>query len=175
MDARLEKFKAGNWHRHIAMVAVAFFAAPMFSAQCDAQVLRIRMRDGSQKITHSMTNDVQIFAPVRWDIQNAALKDGCLVQWTAETFANEKNPDHRADCELSVQLVRGSRNARWNVTSAVDSTRHSGGKDLATVAMTSLRTGTAEVELSVRFRHPNMATLASGNYQTIVTGTISGL
>jgi hypothetical protein len=175
MEVRLEETKTGNKRHRNMMVAVAFFAALLPDGRTDAQVLRIRSRGGSQQIVHSVKNEIQSFAPVRWDIQNQALDDGCLVQWTAENFAHKTWPQYQADCELSLRLVQGSRNARWNVSAAADSSNIASGKGSATVSITSRRSGTAEVELSVNFRHPHVVSLTAGSYQTLVTGTISGL
>ena len=142
---------------------------------CPAQVVRVRVRSADQQITHSMTNEAQTFAPVRWDIRNATLNNGCLVEWTADNFRHQSRPEFQADCEMSLRLVSGSRRARWNVVTPIDASSISTGKNSASVSLTSERNGNAQVEISLRFHHANAVSLASGNYETTITGTITGL
>ena len=175
MDAILKKTRQGSRQHRSAIVAVAFFAALFTGSDAHAQALRLQSRSGDQQIVHTMKSTVQTFPPVRWDIQNAALAEGCLVQWTAESFVRDESPDVRADCELNLRLVQANRNARWTVTAPFDTSNLAAGKDSATVSVSSRGPGQAQLELTVSFINHDLRRLASGDYQTYVTGTISGL
>ena len=174
MDAAIEKLQQDNWRLRLTVYVIVLFVVCVGSRQTIAQVARVGPRGPDMSIEHSLTNDPQAFPPVQWRIQNAAFGNGCVVNWTAEAFALQGNAAIRADCDLAVQVDGGTRAARWKVTKAFDSTRLSGGKDTASVEVTSIRRGNAEVSLQLRFLYNNpVACLATGSYHTTLTGTIT--
>lgn len=175
MEAIANNNHWGSRHHRSAVLAAVFFVVLGRCTSIDAQVLTIRSRDSEQLVTHSLQDATQAFSSVRWDIQNAALRDGCIVRWTAEPFVHESDSGVQADCEILLSLDRGSRPANWRVTIPRDATNVDGGKKLATVSMLSTGRGNAQVELQVLFRHPRVSSLAAGDYQTTLTGTITGL
>ncbi len=175
MDATPGNTNQGNSRLRIAMAFVVLFLCALPTANVNAQVLRIRSRDSDQSIVHTLSDGPQSFAPVRWDINNAALRDGCTVQWTAAAFNHETVKNQRADCQITLQLAKSTRESRWKVTSAADATDVATGRDTATVSLTANGRGHASVELQIRFVGSNVSELAAGRYRTTLTGTITGL
>jgi hypothetical protein len=90
-------------------------------------------------------------------------------------FTHTCDPGFRADCDLQVVISGGSTSARWKVSTPYDASNLASGKDQAAVEIISIRRGNARVSLRVRFTPSPQTTLAGGNYQTTLTGTITGI
>ncbi len=157
----------------MAIVSVALFVC----AHCqtvDAQRTRVRNRDGAQAITHTLKTEPQSFAPVRWDI-GSGFANGCVVEWTAAPFTHVSQSTSLADCSVAVSIAQSNRRGQWRVVKASDKTNISSGTQPATVSIAAARPGTARVQLLVQFLGTNVTNLAAGDYQTTITGTITGL
>ena len=164
-----------NSKRHCYPVPTAVLFAFIISVStCEAQVLRVRPGSGTQLVTHTMQQGPQAFTAVRWDIQNAAFGNGCVVQWTADRFRLQQSTKYSADCELNLQLVRGTVNSQWVVTASRDASSIATGKQRAVVSAASQGRGNAQADIVVRFLTPTADQLVAGDYQTTLIGTISG-
>ena len=173
MDARAEIRNRGNRHFRMAIVLVALFVCANCSP-AEAQRTRVRARGGEQSITHTLKSEPQSFAPVRWDV-GSGFANGCVVEWTAAPFTHVSQSTSRADCSIAVSIAQSNRRGRWRVVKATDRTNISSGNQPATVSIASERSGTARVQLSVQFLGTSVTNLAAGDYQTTITGTITGL
>lgn len=172
MDATLENQQDSRCHPNRVSIAVLF---ALISVPSLTFAQSVSPKVPTHSIQHSLTNVVQEFPATQWDISNRVFRQGCIVQWTIEPFANASNQASQADSDISVRLIRSGRSARWRTTQEFDSTNIAAGKDEATVAVTSSRRGDAVAELLVRFRTANLAGLTAGQYHTTLTGTITGL
>ena len=162
----------GNRHCIFAVAVVLFALSTTEFAS--AQTGRLRSRSGARQVTHNLKAEPHAFDPVRWDIQNR-FRNGCVVEWRVVPFAHESAPAAVADCDLTVRLVQFNRRARWRVATPNDSTSVATGKNAATVSMTAAAPGNARAELVLRFNTSNVTSLAAGDYETTVVGTITGI
>lgn len=177
MDAADAQNKKDNCRHRLTVCAVVFFALSMWQNTSCAQVARLASRAGDQEMAYdySTRNPPQAFTPVVWNIQNARFREGCVIQWAAEAFTHSGNRNYRADCDLRVAIQGGTRTAGWTVTTPFDSSDLAAGKGTATVEISCTSRGNARASLLVRFAPSPQAALPGGQYQTTLTGTITGI
>ena len=175
MDAANKKPEQDSQCTTIAVCIVVLFFCWLNTNTTFAQGARLTSDGKDYSIAHSLTNTPQEFPASQWEVENPGYNRGCVVQWSISSFQHESGPSIRADCDLSVTLIKSGNSSRWSTPTPFDSTNLSKGKQSASVAIASTRRGDAVAELRVRFIQPQISTLAAGRYHTTLTGTITGL
>jgi hypothetical protein len=170
MDAATQQIKKDSRQTCLQVLAAVLFVL-LTGLSAEAQNGRLRSRDGAQSLVHDLQNPVQPFNAVRWDVQNRS-RSGCVVQWTADAFVH-RDLGAKADCGLQLTIVQQSNNGRWSVLQPQDQTEVASGRDQASVSIAAERQGVARIALQVLFTNDEPTSLVAGQYETVVTGTIT--
>ena len=171
MEATATQQRGSTATRRLAgLMALFLFVS---GSEATAQVARVTTRDGDPSATWNFEETV--FDEVRWQMQNARWNRGCVVEWSITPFRHAQAEYHPVDSQMQVRLLNSRNSRRWRVTTASDRTHAASGDDAAHVSVSSRRRGTAVVGLAVSFLPDGRRMIPEGNYQAVVTSTISGL
>ena len=156
--------------------ALAVIATESFTVTVPA-VLTVTAPAASVSLTHSQTDGNQAFAAQRWTMaQNAAL--GASITFsTNQAFTHATATTFKRNAKLDLALFSSDAGSGWAVTTATDQTDYANviSDGVATVSATAIAPGDAALDLTVTFVTTDFSTLASGNYSTTVTGTLTAL
>lgn len=135
--------------------------------------LSITAPNGGVSITHDETDNDQAFPSQLWDVRANALLGATVTFSTNQAFRHTVDPTFQRDARLDLAISSSSGPANWLVAAASDQTNYAGADGIATVQAISTRPGQATFDLSVTFVTTQWDTLASGDYVTVVTGTLA--
>lgn len=138
------------------------------------QRVDLEPRERALQIDYAFEDQAQAFPPAVWDFRNAGFARGVVVSWELEAFTHTRFPQHQADADVQVRLIRAGSNGRWRITQEYDATNLAAGRESAVVSVASDGRGRGAAELLVRFVIRNPRQVAAGTYHATVTGTISG-
>lgn len=124
--------------------------------------------------THfSLDQNRQAFPPAVWEFRNSSPR-GAVISWELRPFTNAAAPQQQLDADVRVRLVQASTRGRWRATRDYASTNFQQGRDAAIVNVAADGRGQGVAELLVRMVTPRPQQVASGAWQSTLTGTISG-
>lgn len=125
-----------------------------------------------REVTEANADADTVLAAERWIIECNDANGGTVSFSTANVFVNQTNVAYRADVTLGLALgtnVEGD----WSVTTASDTTNYAIADLVASVAASSTQPADVELDLTVTFENTNSSLLADGNYECVVTGTVT--
>ena len=124
-------------------------------------------------ITHDETEADQSFVPQQWIVRGNSLSGVNVSLSTTKAFTHttDNTAKRNATIGLSVNSTVGA--AAWTVTQATDTTDYAANDEVATVAASSDGFGRATLDVAVSFITDGFGTFPAGEYETIVTGTVS--
>ena len=129
-------------------------------------------RGGYQTIRHDQRPQPQVFAAALWDV-NTKSKRGATVVLSCGPFQSAVDPGSYVDGQLGLRVRASHPHANWTVQVAADRTNIAGRNRTATVVATSEDKGAGTLELTVTFLGADVLDLVEGDYDTVVTGTIT--
>ena len=120
-------------------------------------------------ITHNLADSNQVFNEQVWNVftTNAS---GAVVNMSMGRFINQANASFFRDASMALAVLSSDSTATWTIDTANDSTAGSG---TASVGASSTGPGVGTLGLTVEFIETDASTLASGDYVSVVTGTIT--
>jgi hypothetical protein len=126
-----------------------------------------------QRIEHNGLSEPQAFPEVKWVIINPQGRQGAVVEMSCAAFANTLDAGFRADTRLDLRVIRSNQDADWVVVEPSDQTDVAQGHDTAhTVAMSTER-GNGQLGIVVTFLNHDFSQLTTGDYETVLVGTIT--
>ena len=170
--------------RHLAILilsVIAFQAAPAYGQvqhEHDLTVyvppaMSLRALRPDQSVTHPETPaDITMSNSLWWATTSSAT--GSTIRFTSDTpFINQDRPSYKRDVRLHSPRLFGNPSAGWSFDTTTDQTDYAAGDDQAVVQISGTGPGIALIFLQVTFITGNVATLAGGDYEVTVVGTIT--
>ncbi len=135
--------------------------------------MSIRALRTDQSVDHPETSaDITMRNSMWW--ARTASATGSTVKFSTDTcFINQQKPDYLRDVRLHTPRLFGTAGANWDFDTHTDQTDYANGDDQAMVQISGDGPGIALIFLEVTFITGNTATLAGGDYQVTVVGTIT--
>ena len=135
--------------------------------------LSITPPNAGVSLTHDETDSDQIFPNQAWQVRANSRLGATVVFSTNQAFTHTLDSTFVRDARLDLAISSASGPANWTIGAASDQTDYASADGVATVQAQSDRPGQAVFDLTVTFVTTQWDTLASGDYLTIVTGTLS--
>lgn len=135
--------------------------------------LSITAPSASVSELHDGTAADHAFTTQQWEVKANARNGATVVFATDQAFTHEEHTDIKRDAKLDLSIAASSGSANWAVTVASDQTNYAGSDEIATVQAGSDRPGKADFDLTVTFITDDIETLAEGDYDLTVTGTLT--
>lgn len=128
---------------------------------------------GPQFRNHPLTPaDIQFNNSLWW--ARTASATGSTVTFTTDTvFEHTTNPAYKRDVRLRLPRMFVSPGSGWQFDTQVDQTDYEAGDEIAMVQVSSTGPGVALIFMQVTFITGDVNTLPGGQYDVVVTGTIS--
>lgn len=126
-----------------------------------------------QTIEHSGLNEPQVFPEVRWIIVNPQGRRGAVVEMSCAAFANTLDASLRVDARLDLRVIRSNQDADWTVVAPSDQTDIAQGYDTAHIVGMSTERGNGQLGIVVTFVNYDFTQLTTGEYETVLVGTIT--
>ena len=125
-------------------------------------------------ITHDTTDANQVFAAQSWTVTQNASAGAAVTFSTNQAFTNA-TANMKRNAKLDLAIATSDSAAGWTVSVASNQTDYANATpdEIATVSAASTAPGDAAFNLTVTFVDTDFSVLASGNYVTTVTGTIT--
>ena len=124
-------------------------------------------------LTHDESDNDQIFPNQQWQVRANSRFGATVVFSTNQAFTHTLDNTFVRDARLDLAISSATGPANWTLAVASDQTDYVNGNGIATVQAQSDRPGQAVFDLTVTFVTTDWDTLASGDYATVVTGTLS--
>ena len=127
-------------------------------------------------ITHDETDADQPFPPQPWNVTANALLGATVSFSTDQAFTHTLDPTFKRDARLDLSVASSDAPAAWTVLIGSDQTDYDNlvlPDEVATVTAASIRPGDASFNLGVTFLTVDHSTLAEGDYEMTVTGTLT--
>ncbi|MCA9036423.1 MAG: hypothetical protein KDA91_14915 [Planctomycetaceae bacterium] len=133
----------------------------------------IRALDPAIVEAHPGTNDDVVMADQRWFALSTS-RSGATVRFSTDhAFHNLSNAAYKRDARIQITRIQGTRSARWGFDAPIDQTNYAAGDEVATVQVSSRGPGLVYCWLDVTFLTDDFSTMAGGDYQLTVIGTIA--
>ena len=138
-------------------------------------VLTITSPAASVSIAHSEADTDQAFAAQSWTVAQNASAGASVSFTTSQAFTHATATTFKRDAKLDLAIATSDSGSGWTVPVASDQTDYANATpdEIATVSATATAPGDAEFNLAVTFIETNFSELASGDYSTTVTGTLT--
>lgn len=171
--------------RHLASIACLTIAALFSQTDACAQssdanytvhippFMALDALRGPQYRMHPGTSSDILMTNSLWWARTASGTGSTVTFSTDDPFQNTGNSDYERDVRLRIPNMFVSPGSGWAFDTATDQTNYAAGDDVATVQVSSDTAGVALIVLHVTFITGDPATLAGGEYEVTVTGTIS--
>lgn len=164
-----------------AMLVLASLTSPAAAQQSASMVYMVRVPprmtiaapSGMESITHSGTDADQVFATQRWTVDQNSPAGAVVTFNTEDAFTSTITPSLKRDARLDLVIGSSESNSGWTVSLPSDQTNYASASEVAKVQAASSAPGSAAFDLTVTFLTGDIVTLASGDYMTTVTGTIT--
>jgi hypothetical protein len=124
-------------------------------------------------IVHDLTDNDQVFPPQQWYVQGNVFTGVTTTFSVAAPFTHTINPAFQRDARLDIAIASTLGPALWNVDVPTDATDYQNGDNNALVQISSGAVGHAYADLTVTFQTIAFAQVLAGDYDTIVTGTVT--
>ena len=138
-------------------------------------VLTVTAPAATAGITHDETDNDNAFPVQSWTVAQNGHSGASISFATDQAFTNTVTSSFKRDCKLDLALASSDTGSGWAVTTASDQTDYGSADGVATVAAASTAPGDAAFNLTVTFITVDWSTMASGDYDLTVTGTITSL
>jgi len=135
--------------------------------------LSITAPSASVSETHGGTAADHAFTTQQWAVKANARNGATVVFSTDQAFTHEEQSDIKRDAKLDLSIASSSGPASWTLAVASDQTDHAASDEVATVQAGSTRPGKAAFDLTVTFLTGDIETLAEGDYDLTITGTLT--
>ncbi len=145
----------------------------LFSTELSGQPPFVIATGGKQEIVHDGTENPQVFPSQKWNVIAPQSTFGASVQWEASPFRHVEDSGAEADIRMDLSIRHSTQNAQWKSIYPTDQTNIAKGRRTAGVVAMSNRRGNAQVELVVTFIESPENILVVGDYEAIVTATIT--
>jgi hypothetical protein len=122
---------------------------------------------------HDGTTADHAFTAQQWAVKANARHGATVVFSTDQAFTHEEHSDIKRDAKLDLSIASSSGPASWTLAVASDQTDHASSDEVATVQAGSTRPGMADFDLTVTFITDDLETLAEGDYDLTITGTLT--
>lgn len=123
--------------------------------------------------THPMTGSDVTFSNQRWRARTSSATGSTIRFSTDHAFRNLTSPAYKRDVRLRLTRIVGTGRAGWAFDTITDTTDYANGDEIATVQVSGNGPGTASFFMDITFITGNLSTLAEGQYQLTVVGTIT--
>lgn len=156
----------------ISPAAAQHSATTVFTVRVPPRMM-IAAPSGTESLTHNGTEADQAFAVQRWtvDQNNPA---GAVVTFATEyAFTSTDSAGLKRDARLDLSLDTARSASTWSVSVPSDQTDYASAAEVAKVQAASAAPGSAAFDLTVTFLTGDVITLASGDYLTTVTETVT--
>lgn len=167
-------------------LVLAFVASFLLASSAQAQVsdtqgftvnvpsrLTITAPSASVSELHDGTTADHAFTTQQWAVKANARNGATVVFSTDQAFTHEEHSDIKRDAKLDLSIASASGPANWTLAVASDQTDHAASDEVATVQAGSTRPGQADFDLTVTFVTDDLETLAEGDYDLTITGTLT--
>ncbi|TWU61918.1 hypothetical protein [Crateriforma conspicua] len=124
-------------------------------------------------LIHDESENDQSFLPQSWIVKGNSSAGVTATFATAAAFTHTNTPSEKRDVALGLAVGSSIGGATWTVAQSSDQTDYVNNDEVATVQVSSDGFGTANMDLSVTFITDGFGTFLAGDYETIVTGTIT--
>lgn len=124
-------------------------------------------------INHDETDNNQAFSNQQWTVKGNTLAGVSVSFSTNQAFTHTTDSSFKRDASLSLAEASHLGPASWTISQASDSTDYINSDGVATVAASSNGVGRATFNLGVSFIGGTYGAFAAGNYETVVTGTVT--
>jgi len=124
-------------------------------------------------ITHDESDRNQRFPVQLWGVKGNNPAGVAVSFSTTQAFTHTTDDTFKRNARLVLAIGDTSGPATWSLTQAKDTTDHTNGDGVATVAASSNGVGRADFRLKVRFITGAFGTFAAGEYETTITGTVT--
>jgi hypothetical protein len=135
--------------------------------------LSITPPSASVSEAHDGSTSDHAFATQQWAVKANARHGATVVFSTDQAFTHEEHSDIKRDAKLDLSIASSSGSANWTLAVASDQTNHAASDEVATVQAGSTRPGQADFDLKVTFVTDDIETLAEGDYDLTITGTLT--
>lgn len=167
-------------NRHILSVFAAFCTV-VTSTSADDQnytlnvipFMSLEALRGPNFAEHPLTADNVVLSDSRWRARSSSTTGSTVTFETNHSFWNTTAPEIKRDAILRLTRLQGPPTGGWTITVAEDQTDYASGDEVASVSMASVGPGMQMVRMEVEFITGNLSTLRGGNYELVVTGTIT--
>ncbi len=124
-------------------------------------------------LTHDQTENEQVFPNQNWIVKGNSLAGVTASFSTATAFRHTVDATARRNARLALAVSSSVGSAAWTVSQPTDVTDYANNDGIATVQVTSNGFGRANLGLGVSFVTDGFGSFPSGDYETIVTGTVT--
>ena len=164
-----------------AMLVAAMLVCPAAAQQSATMVYTVRVPtrvmiaapSGTASVTHSGTEADEAIAPQRWTVNQNSPAGAVVTFRTEHAFTSTMVPLVKRDARLDLALDTAQSASGWMISVPSDQTDYASAFEVAEVQAASTAPGRAAFDLTVTFLTGDIITLASGDYVTTVTGTIT--
>ena len=169
-----------KWNRYILSV-IAASGALVTSTDADDQnytlkvipFMSLEALRGPDFAEHPLTADNVVLSNSRWRARSSSSTGSTVTFETNHSFWNTTIPGNKRDAILRLTRLQGPPTGGWSIAVAQDQTNYASGDEVASVSMASVGPGMQMVRMEVEFITGNLSTLRGGNYELVVTGTIT--
>ena len=162
----------------LTVVSTALMSQGLFaqSTDTDSQQFTVVVGDAidisapaAVSINHNLADVDQPFSQQAWGVYTSN-PTGAVVTMDMGRFIHSTDPTYFRDASMDLAVLSSDATAAWTVGTASDTTVATG---TASVGASSSGPGTGSLGLTVVFLETDASTLASGDYVSVVTGTIT--
>lgn len=169
-----------RWNPYTAVATIAIFAMVPASGSDNLTYtlnaipfMSLEALRGPAFAEHPLTSDNVVLSNSRWRARSSSNTGSTVTFETNHSFWNDAEPSVKRDAILRLTRLQGPRTGGWSIAVAEDQTNYASGDEVATVSMSSTAAGMQMVRMEVEFITGDVATLRGGNYELVVTGTIT--
>ncbi len=154
------------------------FAASSQAQLVDSETFRVRVNSlmsiqapaALVSQIHDQTNSNQTFPLQRWLVTANNPIGATAVFTTNQAFTHTVDATYKRNAGVTLTKFSG---AAWTVTTASATTNYSLGNEIVSVAAESNTAGSAAFDIGVTLVEETFASLAAGDYEMTITGTLA--
>jgi hypothetical protein len=126
-------------------------------------------------LTHDESSNNQVFGAQQWNVRANRAVGATVTFSTNQAFTHTTNSSFKRDARLDLAIASSDGPALWSIINPSDQTNYAAGvpDEVAVVQARSVLPGRATFNLTVTFITGVYETLAEGDYEMVVTGTVA--
>lgn len=128
---------------------------------------------GNVALTHDESENNQAFPAQAWTVRGNSLAGVTVSLSTTKAFTHITDTTSKRNAQIGLAVNSSIGSGAWTVTQASDVTDYANNDEVATVQATSNGFGRAVLDVSVSFITDGFGSFAAGEYDSIVTGTVT--